>query len=49
MAALNELKDNMVGGTSTSYTINGITYDNGSSIANAVEALVRAARIERRV
>ena len=49
VAALNELKDNMVGGTSTSYTINGITYDNGSSIANAVEALVRAARIERRV
>jgi phage-related protein len=49
VAALNELKDNMVGGTSTSYTINGITYDNGSSIASAVEALVRAARIERRV
>ena len=49
VAALNELKDNMVGGTNTSYTINGITYDNGSSIANAVEALVRAARIERRV
>ena len=49
VAALNELKDNMVGGTNTSYTINGITYDNGSSIASAVEALVRAARIERRV
>ena len=31
-----------------SYTINGITYDDGSNVSNAVETLVRAARIERR-
>ena len=32
-----------------SYNINGITYDDGSNITSAVETLVRAARIERRV
>ena len=32
-----------------SYRIDGITYDDGSAIANAVEGLVRAARIERRI
>lgn len=31
-----------------SYTINGITYDDGSNITDAVKALVRAARVERR-
>lgn len=31
------------------YNINGITYDDGSNVSNAVSALVRAARIERRV
>lgn len=31
------------------YTINGITYDDGSNINNAIQALIRAARIERRV
>ena len=32
-----------------SYNINGITYDDGSAIGEAVSALVRAARIEGRV
>ena len=31
------------------YTVNGVTYDDGSAIGDAVSALVRAARIERRV
>ena len=31
------------------YNINGITYDNGSELQEAVSTLVRAARIERRV
>ena len=30
------------------YNINGITYDDGSNIVDAVQALVRAARVERR-
>lgn len=37
---------NSVGNT---YNINGITYDDGSNISNAVESIVRAARIERRI
>ena len=32
-----------------SYTVNGVTYDDGSATADAVGALIRAARIERRV
>lgn len=39
------LKD--IGGPS--YNINGITYDNGSAVSEAVEALIRATRIEGRV
>ena len=31
------------------YNVNGITYDDGSNVANAIGDLVRAARIERRV
>ena len=30
-------------------TINGVTYDDGSNVVNAVETLVRAAKMERRV
>jgi hypothetical protein len=37
----------MSGGNS--YTINGITYDDGSAISDAVNALIRATRIEGRV
>ena len=33
---------------SNTYNINGITYDNGSEVANAIEVLARAAIIERR-
>ena len=44
-----DLKDSMPAAGSTSYNINGITYDDGSNIVNAVETLVRAARIERRM
>ena len=36
-----------VGGNT--YSINGITYDDGSNVAEAVASLVRATRIERRV
>ena len=32
-----------------SYTINGITYDDGTCVADAVKTLVRAARVERRM
>lgn len=38
--------DNRTGDT---YQINGVTYDDGSNITDAVKTIVRAARIERRV
>ena len=30
------------------YNVNGITYDDGSNVSNAVRDLIREARIERR-
>ena len=36
-------------GGNTSYNINGITYDDGSNVADAIKAIVRYANIERRV
>lgn len=48
ISALKDLKDNL-NNSGPSYTINGITYDDGSNVVNAVETLVRAARIERRI
>ena len=44
---LNKKMDNM--GNTTNNIINGVTYDDGSNINDAVATLVRAARIERRV
>jgi hypothetical protein len=49
VSAIKDLKDSMPVAGNTSYNINGITYDDGSNIVNAVETLVRAARIERRI
>ncbi len=37
-----------LGNHGDTYTINGITYDDGSNVADAVQTLVRAARVERR-
>ena len=45
--ALKDLKEGLNNGPS--YTINGITYDDGSNVTKAVETLVRAAKIERRL
>ena len=47
--AINELKEGMNNNNAASYNVNGITYDDGSNVASAVETLVRAARIERRI
>lgn len=48
ISALKDLKASMADNR-PSYTVNGITYDDGSNIVNAVESLVRAAKIERRI
>lgn len=46
--AINGLKKSM-GNTGNTYnTISGITYDDGSNVSDAIETLVRAAKIERR-
>ena len=49
IAALKELKGSINGNGNTTYQINGITYDDGSNVSDAVATLVRAARIERRI
>ena len=38
-----------INNSGSSYNINGITYDDGSNVANAVESLIRATRMERRI
>ena len=47
--AINKLRKELddVGGTT--YNVNGITYDDGSNITDAVRTLVREARLERRI
>lgn len=48
VSAIDRLRKDMRNVGNTSYTINGITYDDGSNISDAVESIVRAARIGRR-
>ena len=47
--ALRELSNKMDNMSSNTYNINGVTYDDGSNIQEAVKQIVRAARIERRI
>lgn len=49
VSAINELRQNVNALERPSYTINGITYDSGSEVSEAIQTLVRAAKIERRV
>ena len=49
VSAINKLRKDLENHSGPSYTINGITYDDGTNISEAVKSLVRAARIERRV
>ena len=48
VSAINALKKNLGDARGDSVVINGITYDDGSNINDAVRALIRAARVERR-
>ena len=48
LSAIKDLQGNM-GNTGDTYQINGITYDDGSAISSAVQTLIRAAKIERRM
>lgn len=50
ISAINRLrKDLSKNRGTTNYNINGVTYDDGSNVSNAVRTLVRAAKIEGRV
>lgn len=43
-----KLSNKLENATSNTYNVNGITYDDGSNVVNAVGELVRAVKIERR-
>lgn len=47
--AINKLRKDLGNVGNTSYNINGVTYDDGSNISDAVKSIVRAARVERRI
>lgn len=49
ISAIKDLGSKIGGIQGNVYNVNGITYDDGSNVANAVGAIVRAARIERRI
>lgn len=49
ISAIKMLGKNLSNVGGNTYTINGVTYDDGSNIKSAIESIVRAARIERRV
>ena len=48
VSAIKDLSSKLDNRSGDTYTVNGITYDDGSNIADAVKSLVRAARVERR-
>ena len=49
ISAIRELGNKIDDISGDTYTINGITYDDGSNISEAVKSIVRAARVERRM
>lgn len=49
ISAINDLGNKLGNSFGDTYQINGVTYDDGSNIVGAIEAIVREARIERRV
>ena len=49
VSAIDKLRGELGNVGGTTYRIDGITYDDGSNISEAVKSLVRAAKVERRV
>lgn len=49
VAAIKDLGRKLSDSSGDSYSIDGITYDDGSAVADAIKSLIRATRIERRV
>ena len=48
-SAIDALRKDLKDSDRATYNINGITYDDGSNVTEAVKTLIRAAKIERRV
>ena len=48
ISAIHDLGKQISRSSGDNYSVNGITYDDGSNVSDAVRILVRAARIERR-
>ena len=48
VSAINKLRKDIGNVGGTTYNVNGITYDDGSGVAEAINTIVRAAKIERR-
>ena len=48
ISAIKDLGNKMSGKAGDTYQVNGITYDDGSNVSDAVATLVRAVRVERR-
>ena len=49
VSAIDKLRKDLGNIGGDTYNVNGITYDDGSNVSEAVRSLVRAARVERRV
>ena len=49
VGAIDKLRTNLSELGGTTYNVNGVTYDDGTNVANAVNDLTRAIRLERRV
>ena len=49
VSAINKLRKDLGNISGNTYNVNGVTYDDGSNITNAVKELVRAVKIEGRV
>lgn len=48
VSAINDLSRGLGNVRGDTYNVNGVTYDDGTNVANAVQTLIRAARIEGR-
>ena len=49
VSAIKDLSNKIDSISGDTYNINGVTYDDGSNISEAVKSIVRAARVERRM
>lgn len=48
VSAINKLSKDLENAKGNTYNVNGITYDDGSNVSEAIGSLIRAARVERR-